>query len=290
MDHRRLAILVGGGPAPGINSVIAAATIRARLEGLDVLGIRDGFEWLMQGDIDHVTPLTIEGVSRIHFRGGSHLGIARANPTTDSKLLDNTVNTLLRLNVTHLITIGGDDTAFSAMRVERHAAGAIRVVHVPKTIDNDLDLPAHIDTFGYQTARHYGVEIVKNLMVDAKTTSRWYFVVAMGRKAGHLALGIGKAAGATVTLISEEFAQPTPLKTVVDTLIGAIIKRLSYGRRDGVAMIAEGLVLGVNPADLTELNTAERDAHGHVRIDDVHLGDILKAEVLKRMKDLGIKT
>jgi 6-phosphofructokinase 1 len=289
-NQRRLAILVGGGPAPGINSVIAAATIHARLEGLDVVGIRDGFEWLMQGDIEHVTPLTIESVSRIHFRGGSYLGIARANPTASDKLLDNTVSSLKRLNVTHLITIGGDDTAFSAMRVEGHAAGAIKVVHVPKTIDNDLDLPAHIDTFGFQTARHYGVEIVKNLMVDAKTTSRWYFVVAMGRKAGHLALGIGKAAGATLTLIGEEFEQPTRLETVVDTLVGAIIKRLSYGRRDGVAMIAEGLVLGVNPADLTELGTAERDAHGHVRIDDVHLGDILKAEVLKRMKDLGIKT
>jgi len=288
--HRRLAILVGGGPAPGINSVIAAATIRARLEGLDVLGIRDGFEWLMQGDVDHVAPLTIDGVSRIHFRGGSHLGIARANPTTDDRLLDNTVNSLLRLNVTHLITIGGDDTAFSAMRVERHAAGALRVAHVPKTIDNDLDLPAHIDTFGYQTARHYGVEIVKNLMVDAKTTSRWYFVVAMGRKTGHLALGIGKAAGATLTLIAEEFRQPTRLNTVVDTLVGAIIKRLSYGRRDGVAVIAEGVVLGLAPEDLAGFEAAERDAHGHVRIDDVNLGEILKAEVLRKLKELGIKT
>jgi 6-phosphofructokinase 1 len=289
-QNRRLAILVGGGPAPGINSVIAAATIRARLGGLDVLGIRDGFEWLMQGDVDHVTPLTIESVSRIHFRGGSHLGIARANPTTDVKLLDNTVQALVQLGVTHLITIGGDDTAFSAMRVERHAAGKIHVVHVPKTIDNDLDLPAHIDTFGFQTARHYGVEVVKNLMVDAKTTSRWYFVVAMGRKAGHLALGIGKAAGATVTLIGEEFAQPTPLKTVVDTLIGSIIKRLGYGRRDGVAVLAEGLVLGVKPSDITGFDTAERDAHGHVRIDDINLGEILKVEVSKRLKELGIKT
>ena len=150
--NQRMGILVGGGPAPGINSVIAAATIRARLEGLDVVGIRDGFEWLMQGDVDHVTPLTIEAVSRIHFRGGSHLGIARANPTTSPALLEQTVNSLLRLNVTQLITIGGDDTAFSAMRLERHAGGTIRVVHVPKTIDNDLDLPAHIDTFGYQTS------------------------------------------------------------------------------------------------------------------------------------------
>jgi ATP-dependent phosphofructokinase / diphosphate-dependent phosphofructokinase len=288
--HQRLAILVGGGPAPGINSVIAAATIRARLEGVDVVGVRDGFEWLMQGDIDHVTPLTIEAVSRIHFRGGSHLGIARANPTTSPALLEQTVNSLLRLNVTQLITIGGDDTAFSAMRVERHAAGAIRVVHVPKTIDNDLDLPAHIDTFGYQTARHYGVEIVKNLMVDAKTTSRWYFVVAMGRKTGHLALGIGKSAGATVTLVAEEFKQPTPLKTIVDTLTGSIIKRLSYGRRDGVAVIAEGVVLGIKPEDLAQLDAAERDAHGHIRIDEVSLGEILKTQVTARLRELGIKT
>ena len=199
----------------------------------------------MQGDIDHVTPLTIENVSRIHFRGGSHLGIARANPTKDPKLLENTLTSLLRLNVSQLITIGGDDTAYSAMMLERHAAGAIRVVHVPKTIDNDLYLPDHVDTFGFQSARHYGAEIVKNLMVDAKTTSRWYFVIAMGRKAGHLALGIGKAAGTTLTLISEEFPAPIRLKTIVDTLAGAIIKRLSEGRRDGVAVIAEGVVLDI---------------------------------------------
>jgi ATP-dependent phosphofructokinase / diphosphate-dependent phosphofructokinase len=87
--HNRLAILCGGGPAPGLNSVIAAATIRARLEGVDVVGLRDGFEWIMQGDIDHITPLTIEGVSRIHFRGGSHIGIARANPSKSPALLEN---------------------------------------------------------------------------------------------------------------------------------------------------------------------------------------------------------
>src|ERR671918_2733278 len=105
--QERLAILVGGGPAPGINSVIGAATIRARLEGIEVIGIRDGFEWLMQGDIEHVVPLTIDAVSRIHFRGGSHLGIARANPTKDPILLENTVMSLLRLNVSTLVTIGG---------------------------------------------------------------------------------------------------------------------------------------------------------------------------------------
>jgi 6-phosphofructokinase 1 len=288
--HNNLAILVGGGPAPGINSVIGAATIRAKLEAIDVIGIRDGFEWLMHGDIDHVIPLSIEAVSRIHFRGGSYLGIARANPTKDPQLLENTVNSLLRLNVSQLVTIGGDDTAYSAMKLEEHAAGRIRVVHVPKTIDNDLDLPPHIDTFGFQSARHYGVDIVKNLMVDAKTTSRWYFVIAMGRKAGHLALGIGKATGATITLISEEFDTPIRLKDIVDTLAASIIKRLTAGRRDGVAIIAEGVVLDVSEGDLANLHEVERDAHGHLRIAEVNLGEILKAQVSERLRGLGIKT
>ncbi len=287
--HKKLAILVGGGPAPGINSVIGAATIRAVLEGMDVVGVRDGFEGLMHGDIEHITPLTIDVVSRIHFRGGSHIGISRANPTSDPKHLETVVISLLRLDVTGLLTIGGDDTAYSAMKVEERADGRIHVVHVPKTIDNDLDLPPTVDTFGFQTARHYGAEIVKNLMVDARTTSRWYFVITMGRKAGHLALGIGKAAGATLTLIPEEFPKPLRLKTIVDTLVGAIIKRLSYGRRDGVAMIAEGVVLDVEPNDLSSLHEVERDAHGNLRIAEVNIGEIVKAQVAARLKELGMK-
>jgi 6-phosphofructokinase len=288
---KKLGILVGGGPAPGINSVISAATIRAELEGVEVLGIRDGFEWLMDGNIEHIRPLNIAEVSRIHFRGGSHIGISRANPTLVEQHLENVVISLLRLNIAMLITIGGDDTAFSAMKLQERAAGRIRVVHVPKTIDNDLELPAHVDTFGFQTARHIGVDIVKNLMVDARTTSRWYFVIAMGRKAGHLALGIGKAAGATLTMIPEEFPGHTVrLKGLVDTLVGAIIKRLSYDRRDGVAVLAEGLVLSIDPGDLAEIEDVERDSHGNVRIAEVNLGEILKSQVQDRLRHFRIKT
>ncbi len=292
MPHhgKELAILVAGGPAPGINSVIGAATIRSCLEDVNVIGIRDGFEWIMRGDIDHVTPLTIDVVSRIHFRGGSHIGISRANPSRDPAGLENAVMSLLRLHVTQLITIGGDDTAYSAMKLEQTAAGRIRVAHVPKTIDNDLDLPPDVDTFGYQSARHHGAEILKNLMVDAKTTSRWYFVITMGRKAGHLALGIGKAAGATVTLVPEEFAGlQVRLKTVVDTLAGAMIKRLSQGRRDGVAVLAEGLVLSIDQRDLEGLDDVERDSHGNLRIAEVDIGVILKAQVAQRLDEFGLK-
>jgi len=288
-QRKKLAILVAGGPAPGINSVVNSATIRSVLGGVDVVGLQDGFEWVMQGNIDHVVPLTIESVSRIHFLGGSFIGLSRANPTTDPQLLENTINALLRLNVSQLITIGGDDTAFSAMRLEAQSKGRIRVVHVPKTIDNDLDLPQDINTFGFQTARHLGAELVKNLMVDAQTASRWYFVVMMGRKAGHLALGVGKAAGATLTLIAEEFGGKLEFKTIVDTLVGAIVKRLAHGTRHGVAVIAEGLVEQLDPSDLSQLEGVERDAHGNLRIAEIEIGEILKKAVQARLREFGIK-
>jgi ATP-dependent phosphofructokinase / diphosphate-dependent phosphofructokinase len=289
-QKKRLAILVGGGPAPGINSVIGAATIRSVLEDVDVLGIEDGFEWIMRGNTEHVRELDIEAVSRIHFRGGSILGIARANPTKDPALLETTVRALLRLNVASLITIGGDDTAFSAMKLEEQSAGRIHVVHVPKTIDNDLDLPPDVDTFGFQTARHIGAEIIKNLMVDAHTTSKWYFVVSMGRKAGHLALGMGKAAGATLTLIPEEFgAKDIPLRTIIDTLVGAIIKRQSLGQRHGVAVVAEGVVEAIRPTDLAEIRDVERDEHGHPRLAEIDIGRILKDQVQERLRELSLK-
>jgi len=288
---KKLAILVSGGPAPGINSVIGAATIRAEVEGVEVLGIKDGFQWIMEGDTSHVKELTIHNVSRIHFRGGSYIGIARANPTKNEKHLENTVTSLLRLDVDKLITIGGDDTAYSALKVNEMAAGRIRVVHVPKTIDNDLDLPHGIPTFGFQTARHIGVEIVKSIMVDAQTTSRWYFIVTMGRKAGHLALGIGKATGATLTLVPEEFpGDSIDLNQVVDVLVGSIIKRMSYGRSDGVAILAEGIVERLKIDDLDQLVDIERDAHDNIRIAEVNFGEILKTKVQQKLKEYGLKT
>jgi len=287
----RLGILCGGGPAPGINSVIGAATICARLAGAEVIGIRDGFKWLMRGDIEHVVPLTIEQVSRIHFTGGSYLGTSRANPTRDERDLEATVHSLQRLGVTHLITIGGDDTAFSAMKLAEHSQGLLQVVHVPKTIDNDLDLPDGIATFGYQTARHLGVDIVKNLMVDARTTSRWYLVVTMGRKAGHLALGIAKAAGATLCIISEEFgSQAVTVDRLVDILAGAIIKRRMDQREDGTAVLAEGLIEQLSEKELASFGQIEYDEHGHVRLSEINLGEVVKDRLRQRLSGLGISS
>ncbi len=289
-NRSKLAIAVAGGPAPGINSVIGAATIRACLSNVEVLGVQEGFRWLMAGDTSRVVPLTIADTSRIHFRGGSMLGISRANPTKKPETMRHVLEAFERLDVGMLITIGGDDTAFTAYKLAQASNGRLRVVHVPKTIDNDLDLPHDVWTFGYQTARSLGVDIVHNLMVDAKTTGRWYFVVAMGRKAGHLALGIGKAAGATLTLIPEEFrSRHVRLKTIVDTIAGCIMKRIADGREDGVIVLAEGLAEFIPPEDLAELETAERDEHGHVRLEEVNFGDICKAGVRARLAEFGLK-
>jgi 6-phosphofructokinase len=284
-----VAILVGGGPAPGINGVISAATIRCLTEGKKVLGIEQGFKWIMQGDLSKIRPLTLEEVSLLHFRGGSLLKTARANPTKDSTHLAEALKSLTQLGVTGLITIGGDDTCFSALTLERSAQGRLRVVHVPKTIDNDLDLPQGVSTFGFQTARHLGTYVVESILEDARTTAHWFFVVAMGRKAGHLALGIGKAAGATLTLIPEEFRErPVRLADVADILAGAIIKRLSQGREDGVAVLAEGLAEVMDPGDLAALASVSRDEHGHVELAELNLGRALKEEVLTRLAPYGV--
>src|SRR5512138_2781580 len=138
---KRLGILVGGGPAPGINTVISAATIEARNQGFDVIGIRDGFKYLVRRDPSALRPLAIDEVSRVHLLGGSILGTSRENPTKSPESMRAVIDTLQQAGITHLITIGGDDTALSSRHVSEQSAGAIHSVHVPKTIDNDLPLP-----------------------------------------------------------------------------------------------------------------------------------------------------
>lgn len=287
---KKIGILVGGGPAPGINSVIEAATLRSLGKDLEVIGILDGFHWLMRGETHHICHLTETTVNSIHFQGGSFLRTSRANPTKESQHLVATLAALQQLEISALITIGGDDTASSAMKLADAASGALQVVHVPKTIDNDLCLPRGISTFGFQTARHYGVEVVKNLMVDAATTSRWYLAVTMGRKAGHLALGIGKASGNAITIIPEEFSKsPIKLADLSNILLGSIIKRLSEGHSDGVAVLAEGLAELLDPEDLAELGNLERDEHGNVRFAELDIGEVLKKTVQDALQHFGVK-
>lgn len=285
-----LGILVGGGPAPGINGVIAAITLEGRTRAHKVFGLYDGFQWLMKGDNSHVKELDHDHVSRIHFDGGSILNTSRANPTKKVDDLTRVVESLDQLGIGYLATIGGDDTMFAASEVAKQAAGRIRVCHVPKTIDNDLPLPGEIPTFGFETARQLGSELVHNLMEDSRTTGRWYFVVVMGRSAGHLALGIGKSTGATLTLVPEEFPGPIRMSTVCDLLEGAILKRKAlWNRADGVAVIAEGLLEHMPVQELKDIEGVriEHDSYGHLRLAEVDLAFILKNLVEHRFASHG---
>ena len=295
----KLALLVGGGPAPGINGVISSVTLEALDHGIEVIGFQDGFKWLAQGNGDHYQILTINDVKGIHLRGGSVLGTARVNPAKSETDMANVLDVLRRHNVSGLVTIGGDDTAYSASQVYAKAGGSIRVAHVPKTIDNDLPLPGSTPTFGFETARHIGVAIVRNLAEDARTTSRWYVIISMGRAAGHLALGIGKASAATLTIIPEELkTRPVALDQLSDIIIGAIVKRRSLNLHYGVVILAEGLIEAIGEKELISVmeggqtgsyGKVIRDPHGHLRLGEIEFGRMIKDRLCMRLDEMGLQ-
>jgi 6-phosphofructokinase 1 len=307
VDKKRLGIIVGGGPAPGINAVIGAATIEASNRGFEVIGFYDGFRWLASDEFHrnlHTVALETRNVARIHFEGGSMLRTSRTSLLDDSRSKEHTmvapdpekvgevVRNLRALGITHLMTIGGDDTALSARFVCDTADEDIRLVHVPKTIDNDLPLPQDASTFGFPTARFLGTQLVKNLMRDSQTTGRWYICETMGRSAGWLAQAIGLASGATLTLIPEEFEPNSKLQHIVDVVDGAILKRRARGRPDGVALLAEGLSYRLG--DIEELQRIlgrelPTDALGHVRLSEVNLARLVKEEIERRYAERGQK-
>ncbi len=288
-NQKTLAILVGGGPAPGINGIISSATIEAIENDCKVVGIIDGYKWLARGEKSKVIELEVKDVSRIHFNGGSILRTSRENPTKDPEKMANIVKAFHELEIDYLLTIGGDDTLYTASELAKLIDRELKIVHVPKTIDNDLPLPNRLSTFGFQTARHIGVNIVRNIMEDSKTTGRWYFLITMGRKAGHLTIGICKAAGATLAIIPEEFeSEKISLSSVCDIIEGSIIKRISMDKDYGVVVLAEGLALKFDESELKDLKDVELDEHGNVRLSEVDLGKILKNEVKRRLKERGI--
>ncbi|MFN0122515.1 MAG: 6-phosphofructokinase [Blastocatellia bacterium] len=290
MASKKIGILVGGGPAPGVNGVISAIAIEAIKMGHTPIGFHDGFEWLSQRYTDEQHELTIDEVSRIHLDGGSILGSSRVDISRERAMLENTIAALRKLDIDALVIIGGDDSVSSAVALEHETHGVLKVVLIPKSIDNDLWMPLPVSTLGYETARHFGVAVVSSLMEDAKTTGRWYIGVTMGRPTGHLTLGIGKAAGATCVIIPEEFTSPViTLGDIADIAEGTIIKRRAMGRDYGVILLSEALVERFAAEEIRELQDVDRDAQGNIRVTEIDLGRKIKSEVQARLDARGIK-
>jgi 6-phosphofructokinase len=290
MTIKRLGILVGGGPAPGLNDVIAAAALRAIDLGATPIGIHNGFEWLAQRYTDEQHELTRDEVAHIHLGRGCLLGVSRADIARHPEGLQNTLAALTKLNIDALLTVGGDDLLASSLAIEEASGGAIRVVQVPKSIDNDLLLPSSQTTLGYETARHVGVGIVSSLMEDARTTGRWFIAVTMGRPTGHLTLGIGSAASATCTIIPEEFpAGPISLRQICDIVEGSILKRQAMGKNHGVVLLSEALAERFSLEELSELQDVDRNAQGQIRVAEIDLGRKVKTEVQSRLESRRLK-
>jgi 6-phosphofructokinase len=281
-----IGVLCGGGPAPGFNGVIHAVVNAAHELDWKVTGIPYGYRDLMRGDTSNAMELRPKDVDGIEVTGGSILFTARDNPKKSPDTMDNVVAACKSLGLDALVTIGGDDTATSAANVADAIGGGFRVAHVPKTIDNDLPLPDGAPTFGYHTAAELGGLLVHNLKVDAITTSRWYFVSAMGRSAGHLALGMAEHGDADLCLIREEFEfAGTSLAALAELVEYAILKRREEGQNGGVVVLAEGILEKLPQSELQSIGDLELDEHGNPRMSEIDLGKAIRDAVKTRMGD-----
>ncbi|MBX7145297.1 MAG: 6-phosphofructokinase [Oligoflexia bacterium] len=283
-----LAIAVSGGPAPGINSVIHAVVIEGRKAGMKTYGMLRGFDGVARGDSKALIELTIDDVSRIYRLGGSVLGTSRCNPLATTASCNAFRQALASANIDKLVVVGGDGSAWVSLQLYKQFPD-LQVVHVPKTIDNDLILPHYAPSFGFETARSAGTVILENLLVDAATTERWYIVTTMGRRAGFLALGIGIAAGVTLTLIPEEFSDRLlSLPELAGVIFDTIQLRHNSGKSHGLVLLAEGLIDRIDPSSSTTLAGCPRDDLGRLHYAEIELGDILLPALRDLCKARGI--
>ncbi len=283
----KIGVLCGGGPAPGFNGVIHAVVHEATSRGFEVIGIPYGYSRLMAGDVSQCKPLTPADVEGIDVQGGGILFTNRANPKKSPETMAAVVASVQKLGLDALVTIGGDDTATSAAAVAE-AAGNMRVAHVPKTIDNDLPLPEGMPTFGFETAKQLAGQLCRNLRTDARTTGRWYVVTAMGRSAGHLAMGMADEADADLCVIREEFPDdhPITLDAVADIVQLGIENRAAEGQGWGLVVFGEGILERLAPEELKSIAQLELDEHGNPRMSEIDLG---KA-VVQRLETRGSST
>ena len=270
-----LGIIVSGGPAPGINNVIFSSLVEATNLGWKVYGAQGGFEGINSSKGDAWNILKPEELTDIRFTGGSVLGTSRFNPFNDERNTKIFLNSLAQKFIDKLIIIGGEGSAYLSYKISK-IAPEIQVIHVPKTIDNDLALPNSHPSFGFETARFVGTEILETLLVDAKTSKRWFIVTSMGRNAGFLALGLGVASGAHLTLIPEEFFDTKPtINDIADIIFYSIKKRADAGKNYGLAIIAEGVLQQIDPESHEDVKNCPRDDLGRLSYSRVEIGELV---------------
>lgn len=234
----RIAISTGGGDAPGLNAVIRAAVLSARTRGWDVLGIKRGFAGLL-GE-DEIVPLTVDSVRGIASQGGTIIKTTNRGSPFSYPILqpdgsyknidrsDELVENARNLGIEAIISIGGDGSLKIAQQLQ---AKGVRVVSVPKTIDNDV--AGTITTFGFDTAVNTAMEAIDKLHTTAESHDRVMVLEVMGREAGFIALHAGVAGTADVILIPE-------IEWEIEKVCEKIMERDASGKRFSIVVVAEG--------------------------------------------------
>lgn len=290
--ERAIAILTGGGPAPGLNTVVGSVAKTFLRKGFKVIGLHGGYKGLFS-EIPDAVEINYALADDIFNRGGSYLKMSRYKPSEDDFALRFNKDFFVVNNIQLLVTIGGDDTASTANRVsmfleENHFP--ISNIHVPKTIDNDLPLPGGIPTFGYESAKDKGAVIGRAVYTDARTSGNWFILAAMGRSSGHLAFGIGAACHYPMIVIPEMFDKARiTIDKIVDLVVSSIIKRKIMGMDFGAAMISEGVFHELDEDEIAKTGVCfSYDEHGHPELGLVSKAHVFNTALERRLRQLNI--
>ena len=290
--EKSIVILTGGGPAPGMNTVVGTIAKTFLSNGYRVIGLHGGYKGLFS-PTQKTTDIDFLLADSIFNRGGSYLMMSRYKPSQEDFDKNFNLDFFKNNNIQLLVTVGGDDTASTANRIAKFLAAKnypIANIHVPKTIDNDLPLPSNIPTFGYHSAKSEGTKIATTVYEDARTSGTWFVVSAMGRSAGHLALGIGATCHYPMIVIPEMFNRTDiTIDKIVNMAISAIIKRKIMGLSYGAIMISEGVFHAFSHTDLEAAGVKfTYDDHRHPELGKISKAQMFNELLEKKLDKLGI--
>ena len=288
-----IAILTGGGPAPGMNTVVGSVAKTFLAKGYRVIGLHYGYSGLFNPN-PRFEDLDMFRVDYIFNQGGSYLTMSRFKPSEEDFEKNFNLDFFKDNNIKLLVTVGGDDTASTANRIAKFLEAKqypIANIHVPKTIDNDLPLPAGMPTFGYQSAKNAGSVIGRAVYNDARTSANWFVVAAMGRSAGHLAFGIASACHYPMIIIPEMFNKTKiTIDKIISLIVSSIVKRKIMNMDYGVAMVSEGVFHSLDEEEILKSGIHfSYDDHGHPELGKVSKAEMFNTLLEKRCKALGVK-
>jgi len=276
-----------------MNTVVCSVAKTFLAGGFRVIGLHGGYSGLFSTN-PRTEDLDFFKADAYFNRGGSYLQMSRFKPTDEDFEKNFNLDLFQSNNVKLLVTVGGDDTASTANRIAKFLEAKkypIRNIHVPKTIDNDLPLPANAPTFGFNSAKDEAAHIARTIYEDARTSGNWLLISAMGRSAGHLALGIGEATHCPMTIIPEMFNKTSiSVEKIIRLTLSAILKRKIAGIPYGTVVVAEGVFHDLTAEDIKATGVhMTYDEHGHPELGKISKAVLFNELLEKEMKKLGLK-